>query len=218
MLLKVNISNSAIGGRTPGLGCQRTDITHTTSDTGTWGSEPMYIAGKRTVPGPLDVGPNMISPLPHRAPACSKARRAASQLSRGGTAYGGKRVLQYTSAETRAKKIKRTSFVAATNSGCNTEKGEARIVGKEDPKATIAPRRMSERNICSVSAIPTPKGIPCPSYEAKCLAVLHGRVKKTQLQNPRRILVGPHCRRYVAFHRWVLPPMDGRYPWGECNI
>ena len=69
----------------------------------------MYITGKRTVSGPLDVGPNINLPGPHTAPVCSKARIAASQLARGGTAYDGMRALQYTSADTRVKKEERSN-------------------------------------------------------------------------------------------------------------
>ena len=51
----------------------------------------------------------MTLPGPHCSFARSKARRAESQLSRGGTAYGGMRVLQYTLAETRVKKEERSN-------------------------------------------------------------------------------------------------------------
>ena len=69
----------------------------------------MYIAGRPTDRGPLALGPNMMLPVPHSAPACSKARRAASQLSTGGTRYGGMRALQCTSADTRVKKEERNN-------------------------------------------------------------------------------------------------------------
>ena len=58
---------------------------------------------------PVAVGLNMRLPGPHCASACSKARRAASQLSRGGTAYGGIRELQYTLAETSVKQEERSN-------------------------------------------------------------------------------------------------------------
>ena len=66
---------------------------------------------------PVAVGPNMMLPGPQCASACSKARRAASQLSRGGIAYGGMRALQYTRAETRVKQEERSNKTSILRRG-----------------------------------------------------------------------------------------------------
>lgn len=52
---------------------------------------------------------------------------------------------------------RRTSHVRVTKSGSKIERRKGRIVAMEDPKVTIAPRRVSERDMCSESAIATPK-------------------------------------------------------------